>query len=97
MKLGWNINFRLGGVEACSMAKGETLADTIRVVSGYAMQLSFNIRRRSTLAFLHNLLVFLVINAGDGFGQHPSQTLLNIYTNQTIDEIRDRMDLALIS
>ncbi|MDN7023997.1 aspartate carbamoyltransferase [Methanoculleus sp. FWC-SCC1] len=78
---------RLGGksisvdsVEASSIVKGETLADTIRVVSGYADAIVLRHPKEGAARLASEFASVPVINAGDGAGQHPSQTLLDLYT-----------------
>ncbi|HII77383.1 MAG TPA: aspartate carbamoyltransferase [Methanolinea sp.] len=78
---------RLGGhsismdsVEASSMVKGETLADTIRVVSGYVDAIVLRHPKEGAARLASEFAQVPVINAGDGAGQHPSQTLLDLYT-----------------
>ena len=85
---------RLGGtsisvdsVEASSLAKGETLADTIRVVSGYTDAIVLRHPKEGAARLASEFAQVPVINAGDGAGQHPSQTLLDLYT------IRKSMDM----
>ena len=70
----------VGSVDACSMAKGETLADTIRVVSGYADAIVIRHPKEGAARLAAEFSSVPVINAGDGAGQHPSQTLLDLYT-----------------
>ena len=70
----------LDNVEASSMAKGETLADTIRVVSGYADTIVLRHPKEGAARLASEFASVPVINAGDGAGQHPSQTLLDLYT-----------------
>lgn len=78
---------RLGGqsismdsVEASSMVKGETLADTIRVVSGYVDAIVLRHPKEGAARLASEFAQVPVINAGDGAGQHPSQTLLDLFT-----------------
>ncbi len=78
---------RLGGdvinmtaQEASSIVKGETLADTIRVVSEYADAIVIRHPLEGSARFAAELSSVPVINAGDGAGQHPTQTLLDLYT-----------------
>lgn len=78
---------RLGGdvvnvsaQEASSMAKGETLADTIRVVSNYCDAIVIRHPLEGAARFAAENSTVPVINAGDGAGQHPTQTLLDLYT-----------------
>jgi len=70
----------LGAVEASSVAKGETLADTARTVAGYVDALVLRHPREGAAAMTSQFVDVPLINAGDGAGQHPSQTLLDLYT-----------------
>ncbi|HIJ05749.1 MAG: Aspartate carbamoyltransferase [Methanomicrobiales archaeon 53_19] len=70
----------LGSIEASSIAKGETLADTIRVVSGYADAIVLRHPKEGAARLASEFSDVPVINAGDGAGQHPSQTLLDLFT-----------------
>ncbi|MFH0968227.1 MAG: aspartate carbamoyltransferase [Methanobacteriota archaeon] len=81
----------LGGIEVSSMAKGETLADTIRVVSGYADTIVLRHPRVGAARLASEFADVPVINGGDGAGQHPSQTLIDLYTihqSMPLDRIR---------
>ncbi|MEM1578140.1 MAG: aspartate carbamoyltransferase [Archaeoglobaceae archaeon] len=78
---------RLGGEvvnvsaqEASSMAKGETLADTVKVISNYCDAIVIRHPLEGAARFAAENSVVPVINAGDGAGQHPTQTLLDLYT-----------------
>jgi aspartate carbamoyltransferase catalytic subunit len=66
--------------EASSVAKGETLADTVRVVSRYVNAIVIRHPLEGTARFAAENSDVPVINAGDGAGQHPTQTLLDLYT-----------------
>ncbi len=70
----------IGGVEVSSMAKGETLSDTIRVVSGYADTIVLRHPRVGAARLASEISSVPIINGGDGAGQHPSQTLIDLYT-----------------
>ncbi len=85
----------VGSVEACSIAKGETLADTVRVVSGYADAIVIRHPKEGAARLAAEFATVPVINAGDGAGQHPSQTLLDLYTIRQSRPI-DKIDVALI-
>ncbi len=78
---------RLGGsvisvdsVEGSSISKGETLADTVRVVSSYVDVIVLRHPKEGAARLAAEFASVPVINAGDGAGQHPSQTLLDLYT-----------------
>ena len=73
----------VGSVEACSIAKGETLADTIRVVSGYADAIVLRHPKEGAARLASEFATVPVINAGDGAGQHPSQNISSTSTRFT--------------
>jgi len=75
-----------GGVITCadmgttSVAKGETLADTVRVVESYADILVMRSPQEGAARVAADYARVPVINAGDGAHEHPTQTLLDLYT-----------------
>jgi aspartate carbamoyltransferase catalytic subunit len=78
---------RLGGTTVgfdaaggSSVAKGETLADTIRIVESYADAIVLRHPREGAARMASEISSVPVINAGDGAGHHPTQTLLDLYT-----------------
>jgi aspartate carbamoyltransferase catalytic subunit len=78
---------RLGGdtitiseASASSMAKGESLADTVRVVSGYADAIVLRHPREGSARLAARFADVPVVNAGDGAGEHPTQTLTDLMT-----------------
>jgi aspartate carbamoyltransferase len=72
----------MGSVESSSVAKGETLTDTVRTVSQYADVIVIRHPRTGSAREAADAVPIPVINAGDGTGQHPTQALLDIYTIQ---------------
>ncbi len=70
----------LGSVESSSVAKGETLADTVRTVAQYSDAIVIRHPRTGSAKEAADAVPIPVINAGDGIGQHPTQALLDIYT-----------------
>jgi aspartate carbamoyltransferase catalytic subunit len=66
--------------EFSSAAKGETLADTVRVISCYADAIVLRYDRTGGAEEAAAHASVPVINAGDGTGQHPTQALLDLYT-----------------
>jgi aspartate carbamoyltransferase catalytic subunit len=72
--------------EFSSSAKGETLEDTIRIVSGYADVIVLRHYEEGAAKRASVVSSVPIINAGDGPGQHPTQALLDLYT------IRDELD-----
>jgi aspartate carbamoyltransferase catalytic subunit len=86
--------------EFSSAAKGETLEDTIRIVSGYADVIVLRHNEEGAASRAAAVSSVPIINAGDGPGQHPTQALLDLYTIRTelgkIDGVKVAMvgDLA---
>lgn len=63
-----------------SATKGETLADTIRMVSSYGDVVVLRHPREGAARLAARYSRVPVINAGDGAGQHPTQTLTDLFT-----------------
>ncbi|MEJ5284617.1 MAG: aspartate carbamoyltransferase [Brevinematia bacterium] len=80
IKLGGSVISTENAASFSSAAKGETLEDTIRVLNGYGDVIV--IRHFETGAAMRAAKVsdIPIINAGDGVGQHPTQSLLDLYT-----------------
>jgi aspartate carbamoyltransferase catalytic subunit len=80
----------MGSVESSSVKKGETLADTVSVIEGYADALVLRHPSEGSAKMASEFVDVPLINAGDGAGQHPTQTLLDLYTireNAGLDDI----------
>ena len=80
----------MGGVESSSVKKGESLADTVRVIEGYADAIVLRHPREGAATLAAEFVDVPVVNAGDGAGQHPSQTLLDLHTireNHGLDDL----------
>jgi len=79
-KLG-GLTIDLGPEEATSMAKGESPEDTLRTVDSYNPDLIV-VRHREPgfAARAAQICRAPVINAGDGYNEHPTQALLDVYT-----------------
>ena len=69
-----------GGLEGTSVAKGETLSDTIRMVEAYSDGVVLRHPQEGAARLAAEFSEKPVINAGDGAGQHPTQTLLDLFT-----------------
>jgi aspartate carbamoyltransferase catalytic subunit len=70
----------LGPTEGSSISKGESLADTVRVIGGYADALVIRHPKEGSARLASEFSPVPVLNAGDGAGHHPTQTLLDLYT-----------------
>lgn len=78
-----------------SVTKGETLNDTIKMVTNYVDLIVMRHPLEGSARYASEVATVPVVNAGDGANQHPSQTLLDLYTiRQTqgrLDNIRINM------
>lgn len=63
-----------------SSIKGESLEDTVRVLSGYGDLLVLRHPEQGAASRAAKVATIPVVNAGDGAGEHPTQTLLDLYT-----------------
>ena len=63
-----------------STAKGESFSDTIRTVEQYADIIAVRHPKEGTARLASEIAAVPVINGGDGANQHPTQTLLDLYT-----------------
>ena len=68
------------GFTFSSMAKGESIADTSRVISGYVDAIVVRHPEQGSVARFAAATHVPVINGGDGPGEHPTQALLDLYT-----------------
>ena len=73
-----------------SSTKGETLKDTIMMVSNYADVIVMRHYLEGAAKYASEVSPVPVVNAGDGANQHPSQTLLDLYSiNKTQGKLDD--------
>jgi aspartate carbamoyltransferase catalytic subunit len=63
-----------------SATKGETLKDTIMMVSSYADVIAMRHKLEGAARYASEVSQVPIINAGDGANQHPSQTMLDLYS-----------------
>ena len=88
---------RLGGrvigfsdASTTSSSKGETLKDTIMMVSNYADLIVMRHHIEGAARYASEFAPVPIINAGDGANQHPSQTMLDLYSiNKTQGTLYD--------
>jgi aspartate carbamoyltransferase catalytic subunit len=63
-----------------SVAKGETIADTVRIIESYADAIVLRHPLEGSARVAADYAAVPIINAGDGAHEHPTQTLLDLYT-----------------
>ena len=94
---------RLGGITIgfdhpgiSSEVKGETIADTVRIVSGYADLIVIRHPIEGSARLASEYSDVPVINGGDGANQHPTQTLLDLYTIKKEFKSIDGLDICIV-
>ncbi len=94
---------RLGGtsitvadVKGSSVAKGESLADTIRTVENYADIIVLRHPQEGAAQWAAEVAKIPIINGGDGAGRHPTQTLLDLATIRKGQGRLDDLNIAML-
>jgi aspartate carbamoyltransferase catalytic subunit len=94
---------RLGGKvigfssdESLSIKKGETLYDTMQIISNYADLIIVRHRQEGAAQLAADVSSKPVINAGDGANQHPTQALVDLFSMYECRQKLDGLALALI-
>ena len=94
---------RLGGsiigfsdASTSSSSKGETLNDTIHMVSSYADAIVMRHPLEGAARYAAEISPVPVVNAGDGANQHPSQTLLDLYSILKTQGTLENLTICLV-
>jgi carbamoyl-phosphate synthase/aspartate carbamoyltransferase/dihydroorotase/carbamoyl-phosphate synthase/aspartate carbamoyltransferase len=84
------------GVQFSSVSKGETLADTMRVLEQYADVIVLRHPEIGSAQLAADFASVPIINAGDGPGEHPTQALLDLFTiREELGQI-DGLKIAMV-
>ena len=87
------LNFSSAG---SSVAKGETLYDTMQMIDGYADVAAIRHPRQGAAQYTAAAIDIPVLNAGDGAGNHPTQTLLDLFTIREAHGTLERLNVVLV-
>jgi aspartate carbamoyltransferase catalytic subunit len=79
-----------------SVTKGETLNDTIRTVNNYVDLIVMRHPIEGSARFASEISTVPVINAGDGANQHPTQTLLDLYSILKTQGTLDNLNICMV-
>ena len=79
-----------------SSTKGETLKDTIMMVSNYADVIVMRHYLEGAARYASEVSPVPVVNAGDGANQHPSQTMLDLYSIYKTQGTLDNLNIYLV-
>lgn len=94
MNLGGNV-LGFSSADSSSAAKGESVADTIRVTSCYADICAMRHPKEGAPLVASMASSIPVINAGDGGHQHPTQTLTDLLTIRSLKGRLDNLTIGL--
>lgn len=84
------------GLLNSSANKGESIQDTIRIVQGYSDGIIMRHSENNASEIALEVAKVPIINAGDGSGEHPTQSLLDLYTIQTRKKSLNNLSIAFI-
>jgi carbamoyl-phosphate synthase/aspartate carbamoyltransferase/dihydroorotase/carbamoyl-phosphate synthase/aspartate carbamoyltransferase len=84
------------GVQFSSVSKGETLADTVRVLEQYADVIVLRHPEVGSAQSAADYASAPIINAGDGTGEHPTQALLDLFTIREELGAIDGLKIAMV-
>ncbi len=84
------------GEESTSRSKGESLYDTIKIVEGYADIVVMRHKVDGSARLAAETSKIPIINGGDGSNQHPTQTLLDLYTIKQSQGRLDNLKIAMV-
>ena len=79
-----------------SVAKGETLYDTMQMVDGYADVAVIRHPRQGAAQYSADAVGIPILNAGDGAGNHPTQTMLDLFTIRQVHGSLNGLNVALV-
>ena len=81
---------------ATSTSKGETLKDTIKMVANYVDLIVMRHHLEGAARYATEVTEVPVINAGDGANQHPSQTMLDLYSIYKTQGTLENLTITLV-
>lgn len=94
---------RLGGKvigfaskDSSSVQKGESLKDTIKTVNNYCDLIIMRHPLEGSARYASEVADVPVINAGDGANQHPTQTMLDLYSIRKTQNTLENLNLSLV-
>lgn len=94
LNLGGNV-LGFSSADSSSASKGETVADTVRMVSCYADIIAMRHPKEGAPMVASRYSSIPIINAGDGGHQHPTQTLTDLLTIRSLGGRLDNLTIGL--
>ena len=79
-----------------SVAKGETLYDTMKMIEGYSDVAAIRHPRQGAAQYSADAVEIPILNAGDGAGNHPTQTMLDLFTIRQAHGSLEGLNVVLV-
>ena len=80
----------MAGTKGTSVEKGETLSDTVKIINQYSDIIVMRHPMEGAAQYVSECVDIPIVNAGDGANQHPTQSLLDLYSiYKTQDSIKN--------
>tara|TARA_B100001250_G_scaffold94562_1_gene78907 strand:+ start:5081 stop:6043 length:963 start_codon:yes stop_codon:yes gene_type:complete len=79
-----------------SVSKGETLYDTMQMIDGYADIAAIRHPRQGAAQYSADAVGIPILNAGDGAGNHPTQTMLDLFTIRQAHGTLEGLNVVLV-
>ena len=79
-----------------SVSKGETLFDTMQMIDGYADVAAIRHPRQGAAEYSADAVSIPILNAGDGAGNHPTQTMLDLLTIRQAHGSMEGLNVVLV-
>jgi aspartate carbamoyltransferase catalytic subunit len=95
LKLGGQV-IGFSEVDSTSLAKGESLQDTLKTIENYADVIVMRHPKEGAARLGATICNVPVVNAGDGANQHPTQTLLDLHTIRKLHSSFNGLKIALV-
>lgn len=86
----------MSGTKGTSVEKGETLSDTVKIVNQYSDIIVVRHPSEGAARYISEQINIPVVNAGDGSNQHPSQSLLDLYSIKKTQGTLNNLNIALV-
>ncbi|MBI2416809.1 MAG: aspartate carbamoyltransferase [Ignavibacteriales bacterium] len=86
----------MAGTEASSVKKGESFSDTVQTVSQYVDIIIIRSILEGAARYASEILPIPIVNAGDGSNQHPTQTMLDLYSIKKTQGTLSNLNIALV-
>ncbi len=94
-KLGGRI-IGFSDASSSSVTKGETIHDTIKMVSSYSDLIVMRHQLEGSARYASEISSVPIVNAGDGANQHPTQTMLDLYSIRKTQGTLDNLNIFFV-